>query len=231
MTQSPSPTRLCVLDLDGTLADTAPDLVAALNKLLAEEGLPEANFDEARAFVGLGARVLIERAHRAQGIDLADADAIALTERYVAHYALDIAGQTQLFAHVGDALDAMRKDGWRLAICTNKREALARQLLETMNIADWFDAICGGDTFAERKPNGQHILKTIAAAGGDPRHSVMIGDSPPDILGAQNAKVPVIAVSFGYSNEPIKPLGPDVIIDSFADLQAQAERLVGTNDS
>lgn len=218
--------RLCIFDLDGTLADTAPDLVAALNHVLAAEGLPQADFETARAFVGHGARVLIERAHRAHDIELDDARAIELTEQFVGFYAQNIAGDTMLFPHVLDAMDEMAEDGWAFAICTNKRESLARQLLGALDLTERFDAICGGDTFAERKPNGQHILKTIEAAGGDPARSVMVGDSPPDILAAKDANVPVIAVSFGYSNEPIGSLDPDIIIDTFADLKEKADELV-----
>lgn len=229
MTTTPPPARLCVFDLDGTLADTAPDLVSALNKVLAEEGLPQSHFDEARAFVGHGARVLIERAHRAHGIELDDAQATRLTERFVAHYAADIAGGTRLFPKAHEAMVAMRGAGWRFAICTNKREALARQLLDTMGLTDQFEAICGGDTFPERKPSGQHILKTIAATGGAPERSVMIGDSPPDVLAAKDAGVPVVAVSFGYSNVPLPPLEPEALIDSFAELPAAADRLVPAN--
>lgn len=218
--------RLCIFDLDGTLADTAPDLVAALNHVLEAEGLPQADFETARAFVGHGARVLIERAHRAHDIELDDARAIELTEQFVGFYAQNIAGDTMLFPHVLDAMEDMAEDGWAFAICTNKREGLARQLLDSLDLTERFDAICGGDTFAERKPNGQHILKTIEAAGGNPARSVMVGDSPPDILAAKDANVPVIAVSFGYSNEPIGSLDPDVIIDTFADLQEKADELV-----
>jgi len=218
--------RLCVFDLDGTLADTAPDLVSALNHVLAAEGLPQADFPTARAFVGHGARVLIERAHRAHDIELDDARALELTEQFVGYYAQNIADGTVLFPHVLEAMEEMAEDGWTFAICTNKREGLARQLLDALDLTERFDAICGGDTFAERKPNGQHILKTIEAAGGNPSRSVMVGDSPPDILAAKDANVPVIAVSFGYSNEPIGSLDPDVIIDTFADLQEKADALV-----
>lgn len=218
--------RLCIFDLDGTLADTAPDLVAALNHVLTAEGLPQADFETARAFVGHGARVLIERAHRAHDIELDDARAMELTEQFVGFYAQNIADDTMLFPHVLDAMEEMAENGWAFAICTNKRESLARQLLDALDLTERFDAICGGDTFAERKPNGQHILKTIEAARGDPASSVMVGDSPPDVLAAKDANVPVIAVSFGYSNEPIGSLDPDVIIDTFADLQENADALV-----
>lgn len=223
MTDAP---RLCVFDLDGTLADTAPDLVAALNHVLINEGLPQADFETARAFVGHGARVLIERAHAAHDVHLSDEQAIDLTDQFVGYYAQNIADGTLLFPHVLDAMDAMAEDGWHFAICTNKRESLARQLLDALDITERFEAICGGDTFAERKPNGQHILKTAASAGGPWSGVLMIGDSAPDVLAAKDADVPVIAVSFGYSHDPIQALDPDVLIDSFIDLPEKAEQLV-----
>lgn len=218
--------RLCVFDLDGTLADTAPDLVEALNHVLASEGLPMVDFDTARAFVGHGARVLIERAHAANDIELSEEQTTELTEQFVGYYAQNIADSSVLFPHVLDAMERMEEDGWRFAICTNKMEHLARQLLDALDMTERFDAICGGDTFAERKPNGQHILKTIAAAGGDAKRAIMVGDSGPDIFAAKDAGVPVIAVPFGYSHEPVDTLDPDVIIESFADLPDKADELV-----
>lgn len=221
-----APARLCIFDLDGTLADTAPDLVAALNRVLEEEGLPSADFTTARAFVGHGARVLIERAHRAHGIELDDQKAVDLTERFVSHYADHIAECTVLFPHVLAAMDTMEADGWQFSICTNKRESLARQLLAEMSLTHRFKAICGGDTFAERKPSGQHILKTADAAGAGEARILMIGDSAPDVRAAQDAGVPVVAVSFGYSNEPIATLNPTAIISGFDELPGLAEQLV-----
>ncbi|MFK7791792.1 MAG: phosphoglycolate phosphatase [Devosiaceae bacterium] len=221
-----SPARLCVFDLDGTLADTAPDLVAALNHVLVDEGLPMADFDQARGYVGHGARVLIERAHAAHDIELDEDKVSELVDQFVGYYAQNIADGTVLFEHVLDAMDEMADNGWRFAICTNKQEGLSRILLDALDVTERFDAICGGDTFAERKPNGQHILKTIEAADGDPKRTVMIGDSPPDVLAAKDADVPVIAVSFGYSQEPIGALDPDIIIDTFMDLPGKADELV-----
>ena len=218
--------RLCVFDLDGTLADTAADLVGALNRVLAEEGLPAASFDEARAYVGHGARVLIERAHAAHGLVLEEARAVALTERFVAHYAADIAGGTVLFPGADAAMDRMAAAGWRFAVCTNKREGLARQLIAALGRTGRFAAITGGDTFGFRKPDGRHILETVALAGGSPGRALMVGDSGPDVQAARDAGVPVVAVAFGYSAGPVEALGADAVIGHFDALPALAERLV-----
>lgn len=218
--------RLCVFDLDGTLADTAPDLVEALNHVLSNAGLPLVDFGTARAYVGHGARVLIERAYAANDIDLGEEETAELVEQFVGFYSQNIADSSVLFPHVLDAMERMEEDGWHFAVCTNKLEHLARQLLDALDMTERFDAICGGDTFAERKPNGQHILKTIEAAGGDASRAVMVGDSGPDIYAAKDAGVPVIAVPFGYSRDPVDTLNPDVIIESFADLPERAEELI-----
>lgn len=218
--------RLAIFDLDGTLADTAPDLVAALNHVLAQEGLPMADFTQARAYVGHGARVLIERAHTAHALTLSEAQATLLTEDFVAAYARNIAGGTVLFEGVLEAMHAMQQQGWRFAICTNKRQGLARQLLDALELSHRFEAISGGDSFAWRKPDGRHILSTMEAAGGTPGQVLMVGDSPPDVLAAKAAGVPVVAVRFGYANEPLEDLHPEALIDHFSQLPALAEQLV-----
>lgn len=218
--------KICVFDLDGTLANTAPDLISALNRVLQDQNLPAADYEDARAFVGHGARVLIERAHRAQGIELSDRAATELTERYVDYYKGSIAVETRLFPNALNAMQALFSDGWTLAVCTNKRESLARQLLEAIKIDHHFAAICGGDTFDYRKPDGRHILSTIAMAGADPDSAVMIGDAEPDVLAAKDAKIPVIAVDFGYGADAVAALSPDALISDFAELPATAETLI-----
>ncbi|MBV6658184.1 MAG: phosphoglycolate phosphatase [Devosiaceae bacterium] len=229
MTDKAPAGRLCIFDLDGTLAETAPDLVNALNHVLRTEELPEASFAEARAYVGHGARVLIERAHAAHDITLDDAAAVALTERFVDYYGENIAHESALFPGVLDAMDMMAEEGWRFAICTNKREGLAVNLLQTLGVADRFDAICGGDTFDFRKPDGRHITATAQAAGGPEGRILMIGDSAPDILAAKDAGVPSVAVTFGYAQDDVSSLGADAVIEHFTALPALAETLVTAN--
>ncbi len=209
-----------VFDLDGTLVDTAPDLIGALNFTLTAHGLPAVPYDEARAMIGGGARTLIERALAADGRDCMPADVDRLYIPFVAHYGEHIADRSRLFPDVESVLDSLADDGHRLAVCTNKLERLSRKLLEQLNIADRFAAICGQDTFGVQKPDPQMFRATVTRAGGNPERAIMVGDSITDIRTARAANVPIVAVSFGYTDVPIADLRPDRIISSFAELPA-----------
>jgi phosphoglycolate phosphatase len=225
---------LLVFDLDGTMVDTAHDLIAALNDTLAEEQLAPIPTSEVGYLVGSGGRVMIERGLRYHGIDPATSDLDRLQARFVSHYARAMPGQSMAFPGLVDALDRFEAAGWRFAVCTNKTESLSRRLLASLGLDTRVVAICGGDTFPVRKPDAGHLLGTIEAAGGDPRRAIMIGDSRADIDAAKNAGIPVVAVTFGYTDTPVQDLGPDRIIDHFdalwdavADLQATREAIHG----
>jgi phosphoglycolate phosphatase len=218
---------ILVFDLDGTLADTAHDLIATLNVLLAREGLPTVAPQAARSLVGAGARALIERGFARDGAPLAPARVDPLVQDFLAHYEAHIADESRLFPGALEALDRFAGAGFRLAVCTNKPERLAVLLLEKLGAADRFAAICGRGTFPMHKPDPRTLLLTIDAAGGDPRRAVMVGDSRTDIDTAKAAGAPVVAVDFGYTDTPVSELGPDRIISHFDDLwQATAEILV-----
>jgi len=214
-----------VFDLDGTLVDTAPDLIETLNFTLAQNGLSTVPFDEARPMIGGGARGMIERALAADGRDCSPASVDRLYEPFVAHYAEHIADRSQAFPHAEAALDHLAAAGHRLAVCTNKLERLSKRLLEKLNMAARFAAICGQDTFGVQKPD-PHIFKaTVIRAGGNPLHAIMVGDSITDVRTARAANVPIIAVDFGYTDVPIATLRPDCVISSFAELPAAARDL------
>jgi len=209
-----------VFDLDGTLVDTAPDLIDTLNFTLTAYGLPTVPYDEARPMIGGGARSLIEQALVAEGRDCTPADVDRLYSSFVAHYGEHIADRSRLFPHVEAALDSLAQAGHRLAVCTNKLEWLSKKLLQQLNIANRFAAICGQDTFGVQKPDPQVFRATVMRAGGDPERAIMVGDSITDIRTARAANAPVIAVDFGYTDVPIADLRPDRIISSFAELPA-----------
>ncbi len=211
---------IVVFDLDGTLADTAPDLIGTLNALMAREGLPAVPLDAARDMIGAGARALVERGFEAGGRELTPARSDALFRDFLAHYAENLCVASRLFDNLVPALDALETDGFRLAVCTNKVESHSVRLIEALGLGGRFAAICGRDTFAWSKPDARHLLLTIEAAGGDPARAVMIGDSRTDIDTAKAAGVPVVAVTFGYTDVPVRDLSPDVVIDDFAQLVA-----------
>ncbi|HEY8566439.1 MAG TPA: phosphoglycolate phosphatase [Beijerinckiaceae bacterium] len=215
--RSPLPPTV-VFDLDGTLADTAPDLVATLNAILAREGLPGVAAGEAHDMIGAGAKALIQRGFALAGQELAPARLDALYDAFLAHYAEHLCEETALYPGVAAALDHLAAAGCLLAVCTNKVEAHAVSLIEALGLRDRFAAICGRDTFPMCKPDPRHILLTVERAGGDPHHAVMVGDSRSDIAAAQAAGLPVVAVPFGYSDVPVETLGPDVVIHHFDEL-------------
>jgi phosphoglycolate phosphatase len=208
-----------VFDLDGTMIDTGPDLTAALNHVLRGLDLPEAAPEDVRPVVGLGARAIIECALAGRGHACDGSTVEAHLKTFLEFYRQNIAVHSRPFPGFEDALAGLAAEGFRLAVCTNKREELAVKLLKEMRLAQHFHAIAGGDTFAVRKPDPGHLLGAITAAGGVAERAVMVGDSRPDVAAARAAGVPVIAVSFGYAGEPTGCLQPDLIIHHFDELR------------
>jgi phosphoglycolate phosphatase len=214
-----------VFDLDGTLVDTAPDLVDTLNIILAREGLAPVPFDNARNMIGGGARTLIERGLQAEGRAGIAAEVDRLYKDFVAHYGDHLADRSQPFPGAVAAMEELAARGCRLAICTNKLEWLSVKLLDALGMSRHFAAICGQDTFGVQKPDPQILLQTIQRAGGQSACAVMVGDSINDIQVARAARVPVIAVDFGYTETPVSALDPDVIIGHFGKLPAAVDGL------
>ena len=185
---------LAVFDLDGTLVDSAPDLHAALDRLMAARGLPPFGRAEVVAMIGDGAKVLVERALAARQQPF---DAAAL-DHFLADYTAHAAVETRLFPGIEAALDTIARDGWRMAVCTNKPVGAARDLLGALGLLDRFAAIGGGDSFPVRKPDPAHLLATIAQAGGMGAGAVMIGDHRNDVAAARGAGLPCVFVGWGY---------------------------------
>ena len=207
-----------VFDLDGTLVDTAPDLAGATNHVLAHLGLSGIPAQELRPWVSYGARRMITEALAQSRNPLPEAAIDELLERFLAYYSRNIAQESRPFDGVVAELDRLRALGITLAVCTNKREALSRLLLDELRLAPYFAAIAGRDTFPVSKPHPDHLVGAIRLAGGDPARAIMIGDSAVDIATARAADIPVIGVSFGYTETPVRELSPDAVIDSYAEL-------------
>jgi phosphoglycolate phosphatase len=213
-----SPPPVLVFDLDGTLVDTAPDLLGTLNAVLAEAGHAPVEEAIARTMIGRGARMMLARGFAARGVDLDAAGLDRANARFLDLYEARVAAMSRPFPGVEDALDRFAAAGFRLAVCTNKYERLSRLLLDALGLSDRFAAIAGQETFGVSKPHRDHILKTVAAAGGSPEDAVMVGDSITDIDAARAAGVPVVAVSFGYTDIPVRDLAPDRVIDAYDEL-------------
>ena len=220
---------LLIFDLDGTLIDTAPDLVDTLNVILAREGLPPVPFAVARNMIGGGARLLIERGLASDGRHCSNDIVDRLYADFVAHYGENIAIRSRPFPGLIAALDTLEGAGWRFAVCTNKLERLSMKLLDELGLTHRFQAVCGQDTFGVQKPNPEILLRTIERARGRPERSVMVGDSANDIDAARAAGVPVVAVDFGYTETPVSELAPDRIIGDFLALPDAARALLSAN--
>ncbi|MGZ6004422.1 MAG: phosphoglycolate phosphatase [Caulobacteraceae bacterium] len=214
-------------DLDGTLVDTAPDLVGTLNVILAEEGLRPLAMAHARDLIGHGARRLLERGFQAAGEPLPEERMPALFDRFIARYLAHIADESRPFPGVVDALEALRADGARLAVCTNKPTGLSTSLLAALDLARLFDAVLGPDAAGHAKPDPRHLEAAIAAAGGTTDRAILVGDAATDAGAARAAHVPLILVSFGYTDIPAHDLSPDILIDHFDQLPRACARLLG----
>ncbi len=216
------PSPIIVFDLDGTLVDTAPDLLDSLNHSLDAGGAALADLRGFHQYVGQGGRVMIERAYAAQQKALLAAEHDRLFSLFLDHYDSNIPGRSQPYPGVLAALDRLAKAGFLLAVCTNKPERFSRKLLAGLGMTASFAAICGADTFAFRKPDPRHLTQTIAMAGGDAAKAVMVGDSRTD-------GIPVVAVDFGYTDRHVREFEPSVVISHFDELDVLlCERLIGS---
>ncbi len=214
------PKPLIIFDLDGTLLDTAPDLMNSLNHTIEALGLDPVVFEDMTYLVGSGARAMIERALDLQDHLPADGEMDMLFNRFLEHYSATMPGSSAPYPGLPEAMQRLEKAGMDLAICTNKTEALATRLLRLLDLSDNFAAITGGDSFSVRKPHRGHIEGTIDRARGSRSAAVMIGDSVNDIEAARNAGIPSIAVSFGYSESAVEELSPSHIIHHYDELTA-----------
>ncbi len=217
-----------VFDLDGTLVDTAPDLAGATNHALQDVGLAPVTTASLRPWVSFGARRMIVEALAMSKMVLTDPEVDKLLDRFLAYYEANIARESRPFAGCVEVIDRFRLAGCRLAVCTNKREALSRSLLTALGMLDAFHGLAGRDTFANAKPHPDHVLGAIRLARGRFDRAIMIGDSKVDIDAARAAGIPVVGCSFGYSDKPVRDLAPDRVVDGYAELEAIIGHLAAT---
>ena len=219
------PFDVVVFDLDGTLADTAPDLTAALNHALGVLGRPPVPAEDVRHMVGHGARALLQKGLAATG-EMTE----ALVEQgfpiFIDHYVAHIADATTIYPGLEAALDGLAARGVKLAVCTNKAEGLARRCIDALGWATRFDALIGGDTLSVRKPDPAPLFEAIARCGGGA--AAYVGDSITDTDTGRNAGIPTIAVTFGFADRPPEALGATALIDHFDELIPTLEQLGAT---
>ncbi len=216
---------IVVFDLDGTLAETAPDIMRTLNVILEQEGLAALPVERARELVGAGARALIERGFKVSGRPLDPETLEQLFEGFLGIYADGVAGNSFIHEGVVAALDELAADGFVFAVCTNKPILHTRLFLDHFGLSERFSAIAGRDSFPFFKPDPRHLTQTIAEAGADPARAVMVGDSRTDVDTARAAGIPVICVPFGYTDVPVEALAPDLVIQHFSELPQAVRQL------
>lgn len=215
---------MLLLDLDGTLVDSAPDLATALNRLLAEAGCPPLPLDDVASMVGDGARKLVERGLAARGVDL---DLEAATARFLTLYEQVLTDETRPYPGIVETLTRLREEGWRPALCTNKPEAFSLAILRNLGLFELFDAAAGGDTFATRKPDPAPLLNLLEHLGGSTVSSVMVGDGRNDLLAAAAARLPAVWARYGYGGPEVGGLPHSGALDAFSDLPALLKRFSG----
>jgi phosphoglycolate phosphatase len=214
---------LLVFDLDGTLVDSAPDLRAALNEMLRERGRPPLSLPQVKRMIGDGAAALVARALAASGSD--PADAASALARFIELYEAEAVRLTRPYPAVPETLAALRRRGYRMAICTNKPQHATIAVLEGLGLLALFDGIAGGDRFAVRKPDPGHLLGLVGAVGARAEAAAMIGDSEIDAAAARSAGLPLVLMRYGYARADLDSLGADALLDHFAELPNALDRL------
>jgi phosphoglycolate phosphatase len=213
-------------DLDGTLVDTAPDLVRSTNVVMNRAGLPRIALKDVRHMVGQGARALIIKAVTKAGVTFTDQDIDQYVALFLEEYQSGIFEQSMVFPGVEDALDSLIEQGAILSVCTNKPPLLAKPVLEAFDLHRRFKVIVANNQAGVNKPDGKHLTYTIEAAGGTCDRALMVGDSLTDVQAARNANIPVALVSFGYTEKKASTLGADAVFDHYNELPALARGLL-----
>jgi phosphoglycolate phosphatase len=220
-------TPALIFDLDGTLVDTAPDLLGALNAILIREGRRPVDHADLRHLVGYGARTMLTEAFKMTGDAMDETRLPYLIDEYIDHYRRHVAVASRPFPGVDETLTALKARGFRLGVLTNKPQELTDLLLPALDLDRYFDAIHGAGRYSYNKPDARVFHHVMDELGGGP--ALMIGDSITDLQTARAAQVKVILVSFGYTPEPAHTLGADAVVDHFADIPAVADRLLSVD--
>ena len=216
-----------IFDLDGTLADTSADLIAAANACFAAMGQGEPLDPAADALTAFhGGRAMLRLGFERLGIDWDEANVDAEYPKLLDYYSYHIAVHTTLYPSVISALEELKRRGYLLGICTNKPEGLAETLMAELGIRDMFSALLGADTLPVRKPDPEHLWETIRRVGGDLGRSALIGDTDTDRSTARNAGVPSVLVAFGPSGEAISALQPEVLLNHYDELPDLIDQLI-----
>lgn len=218
-----NPKPIILFDLDGTLIDSAPDLVGTLNIILKRHGRTTLTISAVKKLVGNGARALLERGFKETGAPAENLD--ALTVEFIETYVPNCAVLSRPFSGVIETLDTFANSGYRMAVCTNKPQAPSETILTELGLMQYFEVVVGGDFFPMRKPDPQHLLGALQLMDAPENPAIMVGDSYNDVASARNAGMPVIVVTYGYTTTPAHELGGDILVDHFSDIVTAVARL------
>lgn len=223
--RAPSWPSAVVFDLDGTLVDSAGDLAAALNDLLAAEQLAPFSLEEVTGFIGDGITALVQRAFMARGLLVEAGELSAYVVRFKQIYGLRATDLTRPYSGVPELIANLRKRGIAVGICTNKEEGLAQKIVDALGLGSQLNVVVGALPNRPAKPSPVSLLEAVASLGASRAEAIMVGDSAIDMHCARNAGIPFIGVTFGYSRPPMAELSADVTIESYRDFEAACEFL------
>lgn len=215
-----------IFDLDGTLADTAPDIRDHANAVLAMIGVPPLALDAIRTMIGHGARSLLISATRQSGREVTDTDLDMLAEHFRKRAEAEPVQLTRVYPGVVEALEQLKRAGARLTVCTNKHAPVARAVLARLELLDWFDGVAGGGEGPANKPDPRHLELAVSRAGGSMAQALMVGDARPDVMAARAAGIPVIVSATGYGTEKAPALGADAIFSHFDEVPGLARQFL-----
>jgi phosphoglycolate phosphatase len=217
-------TGTVICDLDGTLVDSAPDIADALEELLLQKGLLPIGLDGTRKLIGHGISNLVRRAMIMRRQYVSSAELASVVSSFQEFYAKRLPAKAVVYPGVIEGLDSLKADHWRLVVCTNKLESFSRSILDGLGLLSFFDLVAGPDTFGVAKPDPRHLLRTLPADMPSSYKVIMIGDSEVDVETAQAARIPVIAVNYGYSKKQLLDLQPEAVADSFSEVPSLVKK-------
>ena len=213
-----------LFDLDGTLINTAPDLMAAHNHVMRKYGHTEKKMEDIKSLAGKGAWVMMQRSFKEEIRD--EATKKEMTREFIEYYAKNIDRESVPLDGVINFLEWAKNKNISMAVCTNKQERLAVDLLKKLNMFDYFEFVAGSDTFSFNKPDPRHLTNVVEIIGGDLKKTIMVGDSEVDAASAHNAKLPFVLVKGGYTEKTDKEIKHDVLISDFIEFGKLIEKFL-----
>ena len=206
-----------LFDLDGTIVNTAPDLMAAHNHVMRKYGHPEKKLKDIKSLAGRGAWIMMQRSFKNEIND--EKIKKEMLNEFIDFYSKNIDKDSVPLVGVTDFFKWAKNNEISMAVCTNKQEKLAVDLLKKLNIYQFFDYVAGSDTFSFNKPDPRHLTDVVEIIGGDLKKTIMVGDSEVDAMSAQNANLPFILVKNGYTEKTEKEIQHDELISDFVSFE------------